>query len=117
MQYAACAVAGLAVALVCEGITITALQANLVQICYAGLISGGIAYTLQAVAQQHTPPSDAAVILSGESFFAAIFGILLLGEHLTSAGRAGCALILAAMLLVETGVFLPAIFSRFRSSP
>jgi drug/metabolite transporter (DMT)-like permease len=117
MQYAACAVAGLAVALACEGMSVAALQANLVQIGYAGLISGGIAYTLQAVAQQHTPPSDAAVILSGESFFAAIFGILLLGEHLTSAGRAGCALILAAMLLVETGVFLPAIFSRFRSSP
>jgi drug/metabolite transporter (DMT)-like permease len=104
MQYAFCTILGLSVALFHEGISLHALNANLPQISFAGIISGGIAYTLQAVAQQHTPPSDAAIIMSGESLFASLFGVALLGEHLTLLGWIGCAMILSAMLIVEAGV-------------
>lgn len=70
-------------------------------ILYAGVLSGGVAYTLQAVAQRHAPASDAAIIMSGESLFAALAGALLLGERLSGAQYAGGALILAAILLTE----------------
>ena len=82
-------------------------------ILYAGAISGGIAYTLQVIAQQHTPASDSAVIMSGESVFAAIFGIWLMGDRLTLAGGIGCALIIAAILMVE---FSPMLFKPKRSA-
>ena len=78
-------------------------------ILYAGAISGGIAYTLQVVAQQHTPASDSAVIMSGESVFAAIFGIWLMNDKLTPMAATGCGLIILAILLVEFG---PALFHR-----
>ncbi len=78
-------------------------------ILYAGVISGGIAYTLQVVAQQYTPASDSAVIMSGESVFAAIFGIWLMNDKLTPMAATGCVLIILAILLVEFG---PALFRR-----
>jgi len=113
MQYSFCTVLGLMVAFFHEGISAQAINANLPQIFFAGVISGGIAYTLQAVAQQHTPPADAAIIMSGESLFASLFGVLLLGERLTPMGWSGCALILGAMLLVEAGAL---VFGRLQTS-
>lgn len=83
-------------------------------IFYAGVISGGIAYTLQVVAQQYTPASDSAVIMSGESVFAAIFGIWLMNDSLTPVSAAGCALIIFAILLVEFG---PALLRRKKPAP
>lgn len=74
-----------------------------IAILYAGILSGGIAYTLQVVAQQYTPASDTAVILSSEAVFAAIFGFLLAGDRLSGAGILGCALITAGILVVELG--------------
>ncbi|QQG36468.1 MAG: DMT family transporter [Micavibrio aeruginosavorus] len=103
IQYAACALAGLSLALHYEGITWQALLDNIGPLFYAGAVSGGIAYTLQAVAQQHTPPADAAIIMSGEALFAALAGAFILGDRLGVMGWLGCALILLAMLLVEAG--------------
>ena len=73
------------------------------EILYAGAISGGIAYTLQVVAQQYTPAADSAVIMGAESLFAAAAGAYFLGESLNAHGWVGCALIIAAVLLVEFG--------------
>ncbi len=56
-------------------------------ILFAGLVSGAIGYTLQIVAQRHTPPAEAALILSMESVFAALAGAIVLGERLTLARR------------------------------
>lgn len=108
VQYMFCAVLGLAGAYAFEdGIGgWQVLENNMVQILYAGVISGGIAYTLQIVAQRHTPPSHAAIIMLLEAPFAALAGALFLGERLGPAGLAGCALILAAALLAESGAFL-----------
>jgi len=70
-------------------------------ILYAGELSGGIAFTLQIVAQAHTPAAEAAIIMSLESLFAALAGAWLLGDRLGSVGLFGCALILAGVLLVQ----------------
>ncbi len=106
VQYGVCAVAGLAVGFGHEGLNMAAVQGNWMELAYAGIISGGIAYTLQAVAQQHTPASDAAIILSGEGLFAAIAGALMLRETLGWLQISGCVLIMMAILMVEVGSFL-----------
>ena len=62
----------------------------------------GIGYTLQLVAQRHTPAAAAAVILSLESVFAAIFGWWLLGEQLAILAAIGCSLIFIAVIIAET---------------
>ena len=78
-------------------------------ILYAGILSGGVAFTLQIFAQRHTPAPEAALIMSLESVFAAISGAVLLGEQLSPVAMAGCALILAGIIAVEIG---PAISRR-----
>ena len=72
------------------------------QLAFAGVMAVGIGYTLQLVAQRHTPAATAAVILSLESVFAAVFGWWLLGEQLVSLALIGCALIFIAVIIAET---------------
>ena len=105
-QYTVCAVVGTGAALLFEGLDFAGIENNLLQILYAGLISGGIAYTLQIVAQQYTPPSHAAIIMLMESPFAALAGMLVLGDRLGPLGLAGCGLIFAAALLAESGTLI-----------
>ncbi|MEM9278581.1 MAG: DMT family transporter [Pseudomonadota bacterium] len=71
------------------------------EIIYAGTIAGGLGFTLQAVGQRYTSESAAAVLISTESLFAALFGAMFLGERLVFTGYFGCAMIFAAILLVE----------------
>jgi len=72
------------------------------QLAFAGIMAVGIGYTLQLVAQRHTPAAAAAVILSLESVFAAIFGWWLLGEQLSILAISGCLLIFIAVIIAET---------------
>jgi len=72
-------------------------------VAYTGVFSIAIGYTLQAVGQRVAPPADAAIILSLEAVFAAFFGWMLLGEHLSAVQLAGCGLMLAGMLLAQRG--------------
>jgi len=85
------------------------IAAGWVQILYVGLMSTALAFTLQAIAQQHVPAANAAIVLSAESLFAALGGALLLGERLPPIGYAGAALILFAIILVEA---VPALGQR-----
>jgi drug/metabolite transporter (DMT)-like permease len=70
-------------------------------ILYSGFFSIGAAFTLQAYAQVHTPASDAAIIMSTESIFAALFGFLLLGEILNQRELFGCALVLTGVVISQ----------------
>jgi drug/metabolite transporter (DMT)-like permease len=70
-------------------------------ILYTGIFSVALGFTFQVIAQKHTPMNDAAVILSLESVFAALFGWIFLREYLLPVQLAGCALILAAVILVQ----------------
>lgn len=100
-QFAVCAVLGLGFGVPLEGVGLAAVQGAWIELAYAGLVSGGIGFTLQAVAQRWTPPSDAAIILSGEALFAALAAAILLGERLVPSGWAGAGLIMAAILAVQ----------------
>lgn len=70
-------------------------------IAYTALFSLGLCYTLQVWAQRHTPPADAALILSLESVFAVLSGWLLLNETLVAIQIFGCVLIFVAVVLSQ----------------
>ncbi len=72
-----------------------------VPVLYTAVFSLGMGYTLQVWAQRHTPPADAALILSLESVFAALAGWVVLGETLLPVQIAGCVLIFAAILFSQ----------------
>ena len=103
MQYSVTAVLGLASGLAFEPFSAAGVGTALPAILYAGLLSGGVAYTLQIVAQKHTPPAEAALIMSLESVFAALAGAVMLGERLTLPAAVGCGLILLGVVIVEAG--------------
>ncbi len=101
LQYLAVGIVALALALIFEHIDFHAIRAAWASILYAAVASGGIAYTLQSIAQQYTPSADTAIIMSSESLFGAVGGIWLMGDRLTFYGGVGCAAIIAAIILVE----------------
>ena len=68
---------------------------------YAGILSMGVAYTLQIVGQKRVAPSAAALLMSLESVFAALFGWLLLHETMTKAELLGCVLVFAAVVISQ----------------
>ena len=70
-------------------------------VAYTAFFSLGLCYTLQVWAQRHTPPADAALILSLESVFAVLSGWLLLDERLAPLQIFGCVLIFVAVLLSQ----------------
>ncbi|MEZ7196463.1 DMT family transporter [Pseudodesulfovibrio karagichevae] len=101
IQFAACAVLSLIGAVATEEITLTGVVGAIPAIAYGGLMSVGVAYTFQVVAQRDAQPAHAAIILSLESVFAAIGGWLMLGEVLSTRGLIGCGLMLGGMLLSQ----------------
>ncbi len=70
-------------------------------ILYTAFMSLGLGYTLQIWGQRHTPPTDAAILLSLESVFAVLGAWLVLNERLSGIQIAGCAIILAAVVLSQ----------------
>jgi len=97
-QYAVCALLSLIGAGFTEDITLNGMRGALTAILYGGVISVGVAYTLQVIAQRDAPPIHAAVILSLEAVFAAIAGWLVLDEMLSTRGLIGCILMFSGML-------------------
>ncbi len=100
-QFAVCAAISLALGVALEPISSAGLRAAAGAIAYTGILSVGVGFTLQVVGQRHAHPADAAIILSSETVFAAIFGALFMGDRLDAAGLAGCVLILASIVLVQ----------------
>ena len=101
IQFFVAGLLSLGIAISFELITWTMITATLIPLLYAGVMSTGVAYTLQVVAQQHAHSSHAAIILSLEGAFALLGGWLLLDEQLPARGLLGCALMLAGMLFSQ----------------
>lgn len=101
IQFAVCAILSAVAGVLFEDTSLIQVKSASGAIVYTGLISVGIAYTLQVVCQKHCPPAPAAVIMSLESIFAALAGFLILNQTLSSRALLGCGFILAGVLMVQ----------------
>jgi len=100
-QFIACSALALSLGLATEPLTRQGLVQSLWPIVYTGVLSVGLGFTLQVVAQRHTRPADSAIVLSSETVFTAAFGAVFMGDRMGAPGLAGCALILACVLMVQ----------------
>lgn len=101
LQFAVCSLLSLGVSLSTESITTAGLQGAALPILYAGILSTGVAFTLQVVAQRQARPAHAAIILSTEAVFAVLGGWMILGELISLRGITGCVLMLGGMLVAQ----------------
>ena len=70
-------------------------------LCYAGILSMGVAYSLQIIGQKHLDPTPASLIMGLESAFALLFGWLLLHERMSAPELVGCGLVFVAVMLSQ----------------
>lgn len=106
IQYAACSLLSLIVAVLYENLSMSDIVQAAIPILYGGVMSVGVAYTLQVVGQRRAHPAHAAIILSLESVFAALGGWLLLSETMSLRQISGCALMLFGMLISQLWIFI-----------
>ena len=71
------------------------------ELIYTGILSIGLGFTLQTIAQKHLPPTNVAILLSMESVFASIAAFIILGQILETNSLIGCALILLGVIISE----------------
>jgi drug/metabolite transporter (DMT)-like permease len=104
VQFSICGLASLLGSVFFERISVAGLAAASGAIAYSGVLSVGVAFTLQAMGQRRVDPSRAGVLLSLEAAFAILGGWMVLGEHLSTRALVGCGLMLAAMVLAQARV-------------
>jgi len=100
LQFFTCAALGIIPAFL-ESPSLDAVWACRIPLCYTGLLSCGVAYTLQMEAQKRVNATLATVVMSLESVFTLIFGIIILHEKLSFRETIGCIIMLAAVLLAD----------------
>ena len=101
IQFATASVVSAVIAFLTETPVWAGIVSAAVPIIYCGVVSGGIGYTLQIVAQKYTDPTVASLLMSLESVFAVIAGAVLLGEQMSSRELLGCVIMFAAIILVQ----------------
>lgn len=88
-----------------EALTWQILEATMIPLLYGGLMSCGIAYTLQIIGQAHVAPTEASLLLSLEMVFSALSGYIILGETMSTQEILGC-------ILMACGIFAAQVPSR-----
>ncbi|MHC4150853.1 MAG: DMT family transporter [Planctomycetota bacterium] len=101
LQYIVCCVLGFVMAIGTESIAFEGLLDALVPILYAGIMSTGIAFTLQVIGQRHAHPTHASILMSMEAIFAVVGGWLILGEIMSGRNFAGCVLMFGGMIISQ----------------
>ncbi|MCX6282515.1 MAG: DMT family transporter [Bacteroidetes bacterium] len=101
IQFTITAVMNLVVAFALETVALAKIIQAWIPICYGGILSVGVAYTLQIIAQKTAHPAYVSIILGLEAVFAVIGGMLLLGETMSMRMAGGCLLMLAGTALVQ----------------
>ena len=100
-QFTTTGIISLIIAFIFESVSLNGIYMAALPILYGGLMSVGVAYTLQVVVQKTAHPAHAAIILSLETVFAAIGGWLLLDERLGVRALVGCGFMLGGMILAQ----------------
>lgn len=111
-QFIICGLFSLIFTLFMEDISFNHFILVIPALLYCSCLSVGLAFTLQIIAQRHTSPTDAAIILSAETLFAALAGAILLGERLSVLQNFGCALIFLSIIFVQ---IMPDLEQYFKS--
>lgn len=102
LQFLICGVLSTLISFCCEDMQWSNLPAVIPGLLYMGILSSGIAYTLQIIGQKYAEPAVASIVMSLESVFAALGGWLFLSNVLSPREFWGCALVFAAILLAQT---------------
>lgn len=100
-QFITCALCSAVSALLTETITLSGISGGLSAVLYGGLLSVGVAYTCQLLAQKDADPTFATIVFSTESVFSAIGGALLLHEALEWKNYLGCLLMFAGIVISQ----------------
>lgn len=101
VQFAVASVISFVPAVIFEGIDLDAIMAAAPSVAYAGIMSSGVAYTLQIVAQKKTEPTLASMIMSLESVFAVLTSLIVLQQVPTLREGIGCVLMFAAIIVAQ----------------
>ena len=101
LQFFVCGLISLVPMFVFETPQISGILGAWMPLLYAGVLSCGVAYTLQIMGQKNTNPAVASLILSLESVFAVLAGWVLLGETLSAKELLGCLLVFIAIVLTQ----------------
>ncbi len=100
-QFAICGLGAIGLAALFEPLPDAQILSVMPEVLFSGILSSGLAFTLQVVGQRYTTAPQAAIFLASEALFAALAGAVLLGERIDVMGYVGCAMLFAAMLAVE----------------
>ncbi|MEA5050718.1 MAG: DMT family transporter [Oscillospiraceae bacterium] len=100
-QFISCAAINLVCMALFERPALSDILAAAPALLYCGLLSVGVAFTIQAVFMKYTEPTVASLMMSAESVFSAIFGFLILHETLTARQLFGCVLVFCAVVLAQ----------------
>ncbi|MBQ4327667.1 MAG: DMT family transporter [Clostridia bacterium] len=106
IQFFFVGVVSLICALIFEDIDLVAIKNAILPITYLGIMSSGVAYTLQIVGQKNVEPALASMILSLESVFAAIGGFLFRNELLSTPELLGCGLVFLSIVVAQSADFI-----------
>lgn len=101
IQFFVAGLISLVPALIYEGLDLEAIMAAMPSVAYAGVMSSGVAYTLQILGQQKTEPALASMIMSLESVFAVLTSMVVLHLAPTPREAAGCAIMFAAIIVAQ----------------
>lgn len=101
LQFFVCGIINIILMFISENPSTEVIKSCAVPIIYSGLFSCGIGYTLQPVGQKYAEPTTASIIMSMESVFALIFGIIILHDPVSVSKIFGCALMFAAIILIQ----------------
>ena len=101
IQFFVCGVISLVIAFIFESPSLSEIVSGWLPILYAGVLSCGVAYTLQIVGQKNMDPTVASLILSLESVFSVLAGWLILNQTMTLREFSGCGLMFLAIILAQ----------------
>jgi len=101
IQFFVCGIASLPFMFLTETPQIGNILDARMPILYAGVMSCGVAYTLQILGQKHANPAIASLLLSMESCFSVLSGWIILGETLSAREGIGCVLMFVAIILAQ----------------
>lgn len=101
LQFIVCGLVNLAFAFIFDDINISSILAAKWSILYCGLLSVGVGYTLQVVAQRISDPNFAAIVLSTESVFSAVGGVLFGIDSIEPLGYVGCLIIFCGIVFSQ----------------